>query len=164
MKYGPASKFSTNRPCTNVPVNCPMCPLDTKGHKKTFWKYNFIVHMVDAHLSEKNELPMLPLELMVTTHISKQEEQQMGIPLSHTDDYRNENDILDSEGIEIIEAEERSESEEEGGEDENETIYAQSQLRVDRQPRKRGLSSLSTMSSLAAQDESPMKKHQGTVI
>jgi hypothetical protein len=60
--------------------------LDANGRIKTFWKYNFIVHMVDAHLSEKNELHMLPLELMVTTHISKQEEQQMGIPLSHTDD------------------------------------------------------------------------------
>ena len=31
MKYGPASKFLTNRPCTNVPLNCPMCPLNGKG-------------------------------------------------------------------------------------------------------------------------------------
>ena len=58
----------------------------------------------------------------------------MGILLSHTDDYRDENDILDSEGIEIIEAEERSESEEEDGEDENDTINVQSQLHEDRQP------------------------------
>jgi hypothetical protein len=35
----------------------------------------------------------------------------MGIPPSWTNDYRDKNDILDSEGIEIIEEEEKSGSE-----------------------------------------------------
>ena len=70
--------------------------------------------------------------------------------LSHTDDYRDEDNILDSECIEIIEAEERSESEEEDGENENDTIYVQSQLHKDRRLPKRGLSHLSTTLSSTA--------------
>jgi hypothetical protein len=74
-------------------LNCPMCQTDEKVQRKTFWKYNFMEHIVDYHLSELNELPMLPLELMVTTHISKKKETQIGIPFSRTDD---------SEGIAVI--------------------------------------------------------------
>ena len=57
----------------------------------------------------------------------------MGIPPLHTNDYRDKNDILDSEGIKIIEEEEKSESEGEEEDDEDDTIHVQSQPDKDRQ-------------------------------
>jgi hypothetical protein len=166
MKYGPASKFSVNRPSTNVPLNCPMCQTDEKGRRKTFWKYNFMEHILDYHLSELNELPMLPLELMVTTHISKKEETQIGIPSSRTDEYRDSHNILDSEGIAVIIEEEGDSSDDEGEGNGDETVHVvirESPQYEDRQSRKRGLSSVSVASFTSAKrDESPTKKHQGS--
>ena len=57
----------------------------------------------------------------------------MEIPPSHTNDYRDKNDILDSEGIKVIEEEEKSESEGEGGDDEDDAIHVRSQPDEDRQ-------------------------------
>jgi hypothetical protein len=48
-----------------------MCP-----QSETFWKYRFINHIAERHLTESIELPSLdiPLDLWATTHISKWEE------------------------------------------------------------------------------------------
>ena len=120
---------------------------------------------MDYHLSELNELPMLPLELMVTTHISKKEETQIGIPSSHTDEYRDSHNILDSEGIAVIIEEEGDSSDDDGEEDGNEMVHVgirESQQYEDRQLCKHGLSSVSAASFTSAKrDESPTKKHQG---
>jgi hypothetical protein len=87
----------------------------------------------------------------------------MGIPPLHMNDYRDKNDILDSEGIKIIEVEGKSGSESKREDDEDDAIHVPSQPDEGRQSQKRGLSSLSTTSSSAAQDKSSIKKHQGTV-
>ena len=75
MQYHAAMKPTTQSPCTNVPLNCPICP-----QAETFWKYTFIIHVVNKHLTDDNNLPFLPIELWATTHISKWEESRMGIP------------------------------------------------------------------------------------
>jgi len=66
MKYRLA--LANQTPCTNVPLNCPMYP-----QLETFWKYRFIDHITERHLTESIELPSLdiPLDLWATTHISK---------------------------------------------------------------------------------------------
>ena len=73
-----------------------MCPqLDT------FWKYGFISHIADRHLTESIELPIFdfPLDLWVTTrtHISKWEEFRMGKPTFKTDEWRDFNEFPNSD-------------------------------------------------------------------
>ena len=149
---------TTNQtPCTNVPLNCPMCP-----QSDTFWKYGFISHIADRHLTESNELPNLdiPLDLWVTTHISKWEEFRMGIPTIKTDEWRDANEFPDSDAIQII-RDEMVDSKEEGEDpghgmgsehnDEHEAVDS-------RQARKRAMSTVSTLS----RQGSPTKRtHHG---
>ena len=140
-------------PCTNVPLNCPMCPqLDT------FWKYGFFSHIVDRHLTESIELPDLdfPLDLWVTIHISKWEEFRMGIPTLKTDEWRDFNEIPDSDVIQII----REEMVDSGEEGEDPGIMSENnagQETVERHARKWAMSTVSTLS----RQGSPTKKtHQ----
>ena len=99
MKYRNAMTTTNQTPCTNVPLNCPMCP-----QSDTFWKYGFISHIADRHLTESNELPNLdiPLDLWVATHISKWEEFRMGIPTIKTDEWRDANEFPDSDAIQLF--------------------------------------------------------------
>ena len=53
----------------------------------TFWKYNFIPHMAECHLID-NKLPPLPEEFKMATHISRAEEESMGVELIYTERYR----------------------------------------------------------------------------
>lgn len=88
------------------------------------------------------------------------------IPGSHTNEYRDSYNILDSDGIAVIIEEEEggsSDAEEEG--DGNETVCIDikgTQQYEDRQSCKRGLSTVSVASfTSTTRDESPTKKHQG---
>jgi hypothetical protein len=93
-------KPTTQSPCTNVPLNCPICP-----KAETFWKYTFIIHVVNRHLTDDNDLPFLPMELWATTHISKWEESRMGIPVDKTDEWRSLRQVPDSDVVYQIEEE-----------------------------------------------------------
>jgi len=160
MQYGRAKTPSKNTPCTNVPLNCPICPTGQNGRKTTFWKYQFMTHMIQRHLSESNELPFIPLQLLVTTHITQGEEVSMGIPNIKTQSWRDENQVLDSDQIRIIEEEDVEDEEDDTSEDEMEdqTIQEPYEETVGRRSRKRGMS----MASTASRQGSPQKKqHQG---
>ncbi|KIM35830.1 hypothetical protein M413DRAFT_36514, partial [Hebeloma cylindrosporum] len=97
MKYHLALKPTNRSPCTNVPILCPICP-----RPETFWKYAFIAHVVDRHLTDDGDLPFLPMELWATTHISKWEEAMMGIPDVKTDEWRSFRQVPDSDVVEEI--------------------------------------------------------------
>jgi hypothetical protein len=40
MNYDAAEKFSNVILCTNVPVDCPLCPTFVFGQPQTIWKYS----------------------------------------------------------------------------------------------------------------------------
>jgi hypothetical protein len=146
--YLAAMKPTTHSPCTNVPFNCPICP-----QAETFWKYTFIIHVVNKHLTDDNDLPFLPMELWATTHISKWEESKMGIPGVKTDEWRTFRQLPDSDVVYQIE-EEMMSSEEEGDEElERPEVTVTTS---ERDSRKRGLSTVSTQS----RQGSPTKKAQ----
>ena len=145
MKYRNATTPTNQTPCTNVPLNCPMCPQSDS----TFWKYGFISHIADRHLTESTELPDLDfsLELWVTTHISKWEEFRMGIPTFKTDEWRDFNQFPDSDAIQII-RDKMVDSGEEGEEPGvmKEHNVEQGEDQVERHARKRAMSTVSTLS------------------
>ena len=152
MKNQLAMTSTNQNPCTNVPLNCPMCP-----QSDTFWKYGFISHIADRHLTESIELPSLdiPLDLWVTTHISKWEGFSMGIPTLKTDEWRVSNKFPDSDVIQII-RDEMADSEEEG-EDPIEH-NAEQEVPAEQRARKRTMSTVSTQS----RQGSPTKRtHHG---
>ncbi|KDR69600.1 hypothetical protein GALMADRAFT_77244 [Galerina marginata CBS 339.88] len=100
MVYSRANTCSTASPCTNVPINCPICPKGRDQQAPTFWKYNLIHHMTEHHLDDQGELPPFPPELRVTTHITRLEEERMGVELADTIYYRTRNKLPDSDGLE----------------------------------------------------------------
>ena len=55
------------------------------------FKYNVIQPMTEEHLSEEGILASCPPELIVSTYISKSEEQWMGIEPERTTTYRDRN-------------------------------------------------------------------------
>ena len=137
---------TNQNPCTNVPLNCPMCP-----QSDTFWKYNFITHIADQHLTDSIELPDLdfPLDLWVTTHISKWEEFRMGVPTFKMDEWRDSNEFPDSDAIQIIRDQMVDSRELEECEDPGvmrEYGAEQGAVQIERQARKRAMSTVSTQS------------------
>ena len=143
MVYAKASKSSDRTPCTNIPLTCPMCPQDQHGHQPTFWKYNFIHHISDKHVIRSTDgkeifAPLHPeLSMVITTRISRFEEEKMEIPTMYTDAWREANNVPDSDAIE-----------------------APAELEfVGRDSRKRGTSDVS-QASTASRQPSPSKKHR----
>lgn len=103
MKYVKAMSFSARSPCTNIPLQCPLCLTGVPDeHKPAFWKYNFIHHITENHLDKSDELPTLPLDLILATHITQQEEEKLGIDAISTASWRDDHGIPDSDGIEAI--------------------------------------------------------------
>ena len=92
MAYLKALEAKESSPCTNIPLNCPICPVGLNEHRQTFWKYNFIQHMAEKHLTESGLLPPYPPELIVRAHISKAEEHWMGVESERTKEYREQNE------------------------------------------------------------------------
>jgi hypothetical protein len=92
MVYSKALEVKESSPCTNIPLNCPICPIGLNEQRQTFWKYNFIQHMAEKHLTESGHLPPCPPELIVSAHISKAEEQWMGVDSEKTKHYREVNE------------------------------------------------------------------------
>ncbi|KAF8151692.1 hypothetical protein B0H34DRAFT_618278, partial [Crassisporium funariophilum] len=104
MGYTRASFPTEQTPCTNIPLNCPICPSDAYGKQPTFWKYNFISHMTDNHLirtdNGKEVFPPLVPELVVTTRISRLEEEKLEVPQEITKAYRARYLVEDSDPVE----------------------------------------------------------------
>lgn len=45
FQYANAEKSTTASPCSNVPLNCPLCPLKSPA----VWRYNLKYHIMDQH-------------------------------------------------------------------------------------------------------------------
>jgi len=100
---GMAVKCTKSAPCTNVPIHCPLCPASLSGHPRTIWKYNVMFHLAEYHAdwgSDDPTLPRIPGQLLVDSFITSEEESFMGIDATLTDDWREDNNIPDTDGIE----------------------------------------------------------------
>ncbi|KAJ7213693.1 hypothetical protein C8J57DRAFT_981491, partial [Mycena rebaudengoi] len=79
MMYRSASTFSTATPCTNVPLQCPLCPLSKSGNRKTIWKYNAFFHLLADHSTSGQRPPEVPPQFWIDMIIRHAEEQALGI-------------------------------------------------------------------------------------
>lgn len=68
----------------------------------TFWKYNFIHHMAVYHVDENHILPSIPPSLRLKTHITREEEDRMGVEIALTLRYREENNIPNSDAVQQL--------------------------------------------------------------
>ncbi|KAG5649356.1 hypothetical protein H0H81_004343, partial [Sphagnurus paluster] len=134
FSYATASR--SNARCTNLPIQCPLCPPSKSGQKATIWKYNFQNHMVEHHTNEKNELLELTPEAVVITRIARAEEKRMEVREAITLDWRAENNIPNSDGFE-----------------------EPARLEAAHEGRKRSISTVSRTST-EVREESPSKRHQ----
>ena len=109
MHYKKAAKFSTIVPCTNVPIHCPLCPTAVSGDPPTIWKYNALYHLISEHSSGSTP-PSIPGQLLVQIFITKEEKKALGILEHDTVDWRRQNNIPDSEGLEFGQTRKRSDT------------------------------------------------------
>ena len=72
----------------------PICPVGLNEQRQNFWKYNFIQHLAEKHLTDGGLLPPCPPELIVSAHITKVEEHWMGVDSEKTKAYREPNEPL----------------------------------------------------------------------
>ncbi|KAF8173571.1 hypothetical protein K438DRAFT_2051185 [Mycena galopus ATCC 62051] len=72
-----ASTCRKNRPCTNVPVQCPL------GCEEIHWKYNFPQHLQERHPSWPN---LLSSSFTSQVEISRDEQEWLGIPAPNITD------------------------------------------------------------------------------
>ncbi|KAK6978293.1 hypothetical protein R3P38DRAFT_3119436 [Favolaschia claudopus] len=75
MLYKPAKTFSEASPCTNVPLQCPLCPESTSGNRKTIWKYNSYFHLLAEHSVSGQRPPDVPPQFWIDTWLQHVEEQ-----------------------------------------------------------------------------------------
>ena len=59
----------------------------------------FTICTPTMHITDKNELPPFPVELIVTSHISKFEEKLLGVPVKKTRSWRDQYKVQDSDAI-----------------------------------------------------------------
>ncbi|KAJ7609680.1 hypothetical protein FB45DRAFT_761958 [Roridomyces roridus] len=102
MQYKAAAKFSANAPCTNVPIHCALCPTSASGTPRTIWKYNAIYHLISEHGDENQQIPSIPGQFMVDMFVHRREEAAMGFTAQETAEYRQQNQIPDSDAIDAI--------------------------------------------------------------
>ena len=105
-----AMKCMKSTPYTNVPIHCTLCPPSLSGQPHTIWKYNDIYHLAKYHAdwgssSDNLTLPRIPGQLLVNSFITLEEENLMGIDEILTEDWRDENQILDTDRIEEMQEE-----------------------------------------------------------
>jgi len=100
MSYTKAIKPTNSSPCTNVPVHCPICPPNSSGQLKTFWKYNAMYHFVMEHAENNEELPPIPPSFLVETFITSQKESLMGVKKEVTSNWRKQYNIPGTDGFE----------------------------------------------------------------
>ena len=81
-------------PCTNVPLNCLICPVRLNKQCRTFWKYNFIQHMTQEHLMEEGRLSSCFPEL-----IEPKRTTTFRITNKHFGVRNNDESVLNSEEV-----------------------------------------------------------------
>ncbi|KAJ7882078.1 hypothetical protein B0H14DRAFT_2340142, partial [Mycena olivaceomarginata] len=101
MMYKSAATFSPATPCTNVPLQCSLCPISKSGNQKTIWKCNSFFHLLAEHSTSGQRPPEVPPQFWIDTLIRHAEEQALGITVDETDRFRVENVIPGSDDIDI---------------------------------------------------------------
>ncbi|KAJ6526383.1 hypothetical protein B0H19DRAFT_970619 [Mycena capillaripes] len=101
MMYKSAATFSPAAPCTNVPLQCSLCPVSKSGNQKTIWKYNAFFHLLAEHSTSGQRPPEVPPQFWIDTLIRHAEEQALGITVDETDRFRVENAISGSDDIDM---------------------------------------------------------------
>jgi hypothetical protein len=89
-RYGSASKYSTARPSTNVPVVCQLCfPHATRNFRQpcsAIWKYEMDAHIRRAHpdfATPSNPIgKLIPHDMAVALNLDPREEEKLGVPTS----------------------------------------------------------------------------------
>jgi hypothetical protein len=109
MQYKRTAEFSKIHPCTNVPIHCPLCPTAVFGDPPTIWKYNVLYHLISEHSSGSTP-PSIPGQLLVQMFITKEEERALGISEHSTVDWRRQNNIPDSDGVQLGQTRKRSDT------------------------------------------------------
>ncbi|KAJ3565596.1 hypothetical protein NP233_g7528 [Leucocoprinus birnbaumii] len=90
-----AARSTPESPCSNVPIYCHLCPSTITGEKRAIWKYNTSIHALIHHPQQHPSIldvlvpADLPGEMLVASHISKDEERYMGILEHKTASYRH---------------------------------------------------------------------------
>jgi hypothetical protein len=80
----------------------PRCTA-VSGDPPSIWKlykYNALYHLISEHSSGSTH-PSIPGQLLVQIFINKEEERALGIPEHNTIDWRRQNNIPESDGIEL---------------------------------------------------------------
>lgn len=90
MSQASARRFSSSASCTNIPINCVICPQGLDHQHPTFWKYNLHHHILEFHATEARTYPPLPSRMVADICISHEEEKLLGIPEEDTSAYRAE--------------------------------------------------------------------------
>ncbi|KAF8159728.1 hypothetical protein B0H34DRAFT_843211, partial [Crassisporium funariophilum] len=113
MSYKSAKQSTLSTPCTNIPINCPLCPFLVSGKPHMVWKYNCVYHILTHHSTNpisreqtpdsvfNGKLPDLPVQLTVDLFISRQEERCMEVAEVKTTVAREESGLPNSDGFEI---------------------------------------------------------------
>ena len=128
MNYKAASVFSQKSPCTNIPIQCSICPPTSSGSPQTIWKYNAVNHFIIKH-SNSDHSPSIPGDFLVQIVIRMAEEKAMGIQERDTVDYRERVAIPDSDGLE---PEQRTAVYKRSRSDTTSTIHSQDSHWIDR--------------------------------
>jgi hypothetical protein len=96
MVYSSAVKSSKQQPCTNVPIACALCAEVSSSDQEasrtkiipTIWKYNLETHICEHHIQPDGKYPSLPPSMVVSSHISQEEGQLLGVEEAKTLEYR----------------------------------------------------------------------------
>ena len=59
-----------------------------------------VLRQMEHHLDEDERLPVFPVTLRFSTHISRLEEERMGVELINTQEYRTKYNLPDSDSLE----------------------------------------------------------------
>ena len=92
-----------------MPIYCPLCPTAVSGDPPTIWKYNALYHLISEHSSGSTP-PPIPGQLLVQIFITKEEENALGILEHDIVDWRRQNNIPDSDGVELGQTRKRSDT------------------------------------------------------
>ena len=92
-----------------MPIHYPLCPTAVSGDPPTIWKYNALYHLISEHSSGSTP-PSIPGQLLVQMFITKEEEKALGIAERTTVDWRKQNNIPDSDGVELGQTRKRSDT------------------------------------------------------
>jgi hypothetical protein len=90
-RYGSASKYSSARPSTNVPVICKICfPDSSRDFKQpcpAIWKYEMDAHIRRAHPdfatpSHPLGTSFIPHDMALALNLDPREQEKLGVPAS----------------------------------------------------------------------------------